>query len=148
MILKPHTDIQSVNLTPPQMGLILGLEPLLSDPDLHLWLMCPTCLQEHNDPSLVTDNAPEDLIWKIDCRCRQRRIPRSSVVTTMPPAAGLLVHAQELLKDAHLVIRCHSNRPDCRHSPLHIKPEGKQGWLVACGCARRHFRPKQRTTAA
>lgn len=149
MILKPQGDTPTdLTLTPHQMGLILGLEPILTDAASSLWLMCPHCVANHNDISLQTDNSPEDTVWKIHCRCHRRSILRASVLTTMPPAAGLLVHAQELLPTAQLVIRCPTNRKDCRHSPLTIRPEGPGGWLVACGCARRHFRPKSLARSA
>lgn len=148
MILKPHGDEKlDLALDPRQMGMILGLEPILSDPDAKLALVCPVCISAHNDVSLETNNAPEDVVWKIHCRCRKRSILRASVLTTIPPSAGLLVHTYELLKPIALEVRCPTNRPDCRHSTLTIRPEGL-GWLVACGCARRHFRPKQRKPAA
>lgn len=127
---RPTTEISRA-----QIGVILALDTILQSAGLIL--ACPRCVCEDNDASLRTDNNPLDVQWKIDCRCRRRRIYRGQATQRMLPSGDLLLLVPELLKPLGLDVRCPSRR--CVQRPLTMQVT-EDGLIVSCQCGRYTFR--------
>lgn len=96
-----------------QVGLVMGLEKVLRDAGLVL--VCRHCVAD-GDAHLDTNNSAADEIWKIDCKCRRRRIARIDAM--MVPSGWLLLMKDDLLEPLALDVRCPSRR--CLLQPLKI----------------------------
>lgn len=113
------TDPRPVEaMSPAQLGLILGLNALIQESgDGLLTVTCPRCAADGH-PQLLTDNDPEEGTWKIDCRCRRRRVMRQTGVA-METSGDLLLLASDLLGPIGLVVRC--PHPQCLTTPLTLR---------------------------
>jgi len=109
-----------------QVGLIMGLDSVLRDAGLIL--TCPRCAAD-GFPRLDTNNDPTDEIWKIDCRCRRRRIARMD--SRMTSTGWLLLLVQDLLAPLSLDVRCPSAK--CLGKPLNIH-QSVDGTKVTVTC--------------
>lgn len=130
------TERPTLAIQPAQLAVILGLETVLQQAGMVL--CCPRCVREHNDLRLKTDNAPEDAIWKVNCRCRTRQIAKADAHAPLEPSGHLIVLADELLAPLSLAVRCPSVQLTCRHMNLTVRPE-VDGWRVSCGCSTYRF---------
>jgi len=126
---------QRITLTPAQIGLVLGLERVLQQAE-RIVICCPRCAED-GDLTLDMENGPEDTIWKMDCRCKERRILRKDVTATMGSSGDLLLIAESVLSPAHLVVRCRHKL--CYKKPLRLRPTA-EGTHASCECSRLQFR--------
>ena len=134
-----------VQLTSPQMALILALESVLQKAGL--WLVCEVCARERNTyKHLVTANSEKDTTWRIDCPCTQRRFARTALQHSMIPSGDLLTLAETLLAGTSLAIRCPVKMTRCLTTPLQVTatPEGVtarcQCWQIEVGAGVYRFR--------
>lgn len=131
------TERTTLELTSAQIGIILALETLLAETGMIL--VCPVCVRERGDARLQTNNSPGDATWKIDCRCRQRRVAKAAVGMVPALTGDLFLLGAETLKSAVLALRCPRKR--CMRQDLEIR-HTSQGLVVSCECARLTFRKK------
>jgi hypothetical protein len=124
---SPASDPRPVDaMSRAQVGLVMGLESILHAAGLVL--VCPKCVADGH-PDLDTNNAQDDEIWKIDCRCRRRRIARTE--SRMVASGWLLLMVDDLLRPLSLDVRCPSER--CRTKPLTIR-QSANGLTVTVNC--------------
>lgn len=131
-VVTPTVRRPRVDLTSPQMALILALEGILQASGL--WLVCDHCARERETYShLITQNAPEDTVWTIDCPCTDRRFLRASLQHTMRPSGDLGFLLPDLTRATGLDVRCPNKRSGCLTTPILIKPE-PDGMTWRCQC--------------
>jgi hypothetical protein len=135
MILKPHGVKQRLTLTGGQIAAILGLENVVKATGLVI--VCPHCAAE-GDPFVDTDNSPSAPEWKIDCRCRERRIKASEVTRPMDADGDLVAQADEILKPVSLSVRCPQQK--CINHPLEIE-RTPTATIIRCRCAKTTLHP-------
>jgi hypothetical protein len=118
-----------------QASLVQGLDSILRDASLVL--TCPRCAADGHG-TLQTQNGPGDVLWKMDCQCRRRRIEPG--VTPMASTGWLLTLVEELLGPLSLAVRCPS--PTCVLTPVELR-QGLDTLAVVCQCgAERVFTKK------
>lgn len=134
MIARPRNVLPRDAMTPMQIAAILGLEALMQATGLVI--LCPRCLSE-GFGMLDTDNAPGNAIWKMDCRCRERRVKVAEVGRPLDADGELLANADQILAPLSLVIRCPEKT--CIQHPLEIE-RGLDATIVRCRCAKSTIR--------
>lgn len=140
MILKPHGQRKErVMLSNAQIAAILGLENIVQATGLVI--VCPRCTAE-GDPTVETDNTPDAQVWKIDCRCRERRVLKKDVTRVMDADGDLIAQAEAILAPVSLSIRCPQKR--CIQYPLEIE-RTPTFTVVRCRCAKTTLHPPKRT---
>lgn len=136
MILQPNGRVkQRITITAAQIAAILGLESLVQAAGLVL--VCPRCVSE-GDASLSTDNGPHSQVFKIDCGCRERRMPAADVTHVMDADGTLMSAADQILQPLSLAVRCPERR--CVAHPLEIE-RTETSTIVRCRCAKTTLRP-------
>jgi len=129
-----------LKMSPIQMSYVMSLDHLVTAHGLTL--VCARCARE-GDFRLDVANDTDDLEWKIDCACRERRIARADVPTKLQDATGdLLANAEKMLEDLSLSIRC--LEPSCIRHPMETYRQA-QDVIVACRCAKTTFHPVRQT---
>lgn len=129
----PEPTRKARDLTPLQVGFLIGVEPVLQATGL--WIVCEQCaILTGTVKHLTLANAPEDPIWKADCRCTTRRIPRAQVTRSLPPNGRLLLDAPTILRGTGLAVRCPHKATRCLWTPLETVRDTPEELTVRCQC--------------
>jgi len=140
VILKPHGHRKErLMLSGAQVAAILGLENIVLATGLVI--VCPRCTAD-GDPTVVTDNSPDEPVWKIDCRCKERRILAKDVTRPLDADGDLIAQAESILAPVGLSVRCPQRR--CLPYPLEIE-RTPTVTIVRCRCAKTTLHPPTRT---
>ena len=129
-----------MTMTPYQIGAILGLERLVQATGLVI--ICPTCLRE-GFGQLDTNNDPRAEEWRIDCRCRERRISTKRLSQSHDADGDLIAQADDLLRPLSLSVRCPQR--SCLPYPLDIDRRDTTT-IIRCHCAQTTLRLQPQTT--
>ncbi len=144
------TTPQTLELTSPQVALILALEPVLEATGLRV--VCPRCAAQGFD-GLETNNGGQDTAWKMNCGCTSRTFNRAALTHLMTPSGDLIPLAETLLAPAHLAIRCNVRAAGCLSTPLTYTQTADaltvrcQCWQIALGAGVHTFRKAVRGVA-
>jgi hypothetical protein len=125
---------QRINVDPSQVGVIVGLQPMLDASGLIL--ICPRCQAEGG--SHIAGNADVTLpTWSLTCDCTERILERRHAARAFDATGDLIASADTVLQPLRLAVRCPEFR--CVTHPLTIE-RGPAGVSVRCHCANTTFR--------